>query len=124
MAGLTADRVGQLWTSAGSLLAERLEWHQLRRALWQPRLEDERHHAMELGLLEAPQVQDPVPELVRLDRVLGDWGAAALPLQLALAAAGLESVRRWQRFGFPAPAPALVCEAGEQTARGAICLLA
>jgi 3-oxoacyl-[acyl-carrier-protein] synthase-1 len=121
-AGLAAEGVSQLWTSAGANLTESLEWHQVRRALWQPRLEGDLHHAMELGLLEAPQLQDPAPQLVRLDRVLGDWGAAALPLHLALAAAALESARRWQRFGFAAPAPALVCETGDQPVRGAVCL--
>jgi 3-oxoacyl-[acyl-carrier-protein] synthase-1 len=115
-AGLAADGVSQLWTSAGANPTESLEWHQVRRALWQPRLEGDLRHAMELGLVEAPR-------LVRLDRVLGDWGAAALPLHLALAAAALESARRWRRFGFAAPAPALVCETGDRPVRGAVCLL-
>jgi hypothetical protein len=49
-------------------------------------------------------------------------GAAALPLQLAVACGQFRFEARLARFGHPPPRPVLVAETGDYPVRGALCL--
>jgi 3-oxoacyl-[acyl-carrier-protein] synthase-1 len=75
-----------------------LEWHQVRRKLW-----------------TKPEDANPEMEELLPQASIGDTGAATLPLALVIGCARLE-------FNFPPAERILVCEAGQEAARGAVVL--
>jgi 3-oxoacyl-[acyl-carrier-protein] synthase-1 len=100
-----------------------LEWHQTERQLWPIRLEESQRVAMMLGEVDAPAPEAPdKPRLFNLAQATGETGAAALPLQLAIACEQFRFEARLARFGYPPPRPVLVAETGDYPVRGAICL--
>ncbi len=100
-----------------------LEWHQTERQLWPIRLEESQRVAMMLGEIDAPEPEAPdKPRLFNLAQATGETGAAALPLQLAVACERFRFETLLTRFGHPSPRPVLVAETGDYPLRGAICL--
>lgn len=78
---------------------------------------------MMLGEIDAPDVEPSVtPQRLNLNSVTGETGAAALPLQLALACERFRFEAEIARYGFPGPRPALVCEMSDYPGRGALAL--
>jgi 3-oxoacyl-[acyl-carrier-protein] synthase-1 len=103
--------------------ADDLEWHQTERQLWPIRLEESQRVAMMLGEVDAPTPEAAdKPRLFNLAQATGETGAAALPLQLAVACEQFRFEARLARFGHPSPRPVLVAETGDYPVRGAICL--
>lgn len=100
-----------------------LEWHQVTQRLWPLRLPEQQRVAMMLGEIDAPDVApSAIPQRVNLNNVIGETGAAALPLQLAMACERFRYDAEMARFGLPAPRPALVCEMNDYPQRGAVAL--
>jgi 3-oxoacyl-[acyl-carrier-protein] synthase-1 len=95
----TADRVETAVLPMGSGVSAALEWHQVKRKLWL-----------------TPEDINPGMEEFSPQSSIGDTGAAALPLALALGCARFE-------FNFPSADRVLVCEGDQGTARGAILLV-
>ncbi|MEJ2693452.1 MAG: hypothetical protein P8166_10455 [Candidatus Thiodiazotropha sp.] len=94
--------------------ADDFEWHQTERQLWPIRLDVRQRVAMMLGEIEAPVPEAPnKPHLLNLAQVIGETGAAALPLQLAVACEQFRFEARLARFGHPSPRPVLVAETGD-----------
>ncbi len=100
-----------------------LEWHQLERQLWPETLEEEQRIAMMLGEVDAPVPNaEPRPQRLNLTAVMGDLGAAALPMELAVACEHFRYQVHMARYGFPTPRPLFVLENGDYPMRGAVCL--
>jgi len=100
-----------------------LEWHQLERQLWPETLEEEQRIAMMLGEVDAPvPTAQPHPQRLDLTAVVGDVGAAALPMELAVACEHFRYQVHMARYGFPTPCPLFVLENGDYPIRGAVCL--
>jgi 3-oxoacyl-[acyl-carrier-protein] synthase-1 len=93
-----AAAVGAVVLPFGAETSGALEWHQVRQRLW-------------------PNISTPVDRAEELlpGLVLGELGAAAFPVALALGWARLD-------FGYPPAGTVLVCEAGDQMPRGAVLL--
>jgi hypothetical protein len=99
------------------------EWHQVAQRLWPIRLDEQQRVAMMLGEIDAPEpVPSAEPKRFNLNQVTGETGAAALPLQLALACERFRYTAEITRYGFPTPRPALVCEMSDYPRRGALAL--
>lgn len=99
------------------------EWHQVAQRLWPVRLAEQQRVAMMLGEIDAPEpVPSAEPKRLNLNQITGETGAAALPLQLALACEHFRYTAETARYGFPAPRPALVCEMSDYPRRGALAL--
>lgn len=99
------------------------EWHQVTQHLWPIRLDEQQRVAMMLGEIGAPEpAPSAEPKRFNLNQVTGETGAAALPLQLALACEHFRYTAEIARYGFPAPRPALVCEMSDYPRRGALAL--
>ncbi len=99
------------------------EWHQVVQRLWPVRLAEQQRVAMMLGEIDAPEpAPSAEPKRYNLNQVTGETGAAALPLQLALACEHFRYTAEIARYGFPAPRPALVCEMSDYPRRGALVL--
>jgi hypothetical protein len=99
------------------------EWHQVVQRLWPVRLTEQQRVAMMLGEIDAPEpAPSAEPKRYNLNQVTGETGAAALPLQLALACEHFRYTAEIARYGFPAPRPALVCEMSDYPRRGALAL--
>ncbi len=109
-AALTAERLGGVVLPFGAETAGELEWYQVTRKLW-PR----RASGGEEGTEDLIESDQGTPEELRLHIALGEVGAAALPLALALACGRFE-------FDHPPLESILVCEAGEAPIRGAVVL--
>lgn len=100
------------------------EWHQIAQRLWPIRLDEQQRVAMMLGEIDAPEpAPSAEPKRLNLNQVTGETGAAALPLQLALACEHFRYAAETARYGFPAPRPALVCEMNDYPRRGALALI-
>ena len=120
-ASLDDQALRSLWLTSGDL-SSTLEWYQTKRRLWFPKVPKHLHHALELGVIEPPDLDDPAPRVHRLPSVFGELGAAALPVAIALVAAEYRMQRQMKRYGFQAPAPTAVCELGEHGTRTAVCI--
>jgi 3-oxoacyl-[acyl-carrier-protein] synthase-1 len=93
-----AAAVGAVVLPFGAETSGALEWHQVRQRLWpNPSTAVDRAEELHPGL------------------VLGELGAAAFPVALALGRARLD-------FEYPSVGTVLVCEAGDQGERGAVLL--
>ena len=78
---------------------------------------------MMLGEIDAPAPEAPAkPRLLNLARATGETGAAALPLQLAVACEQFRFEAHQSRFGHPPPRTVLIAETGDYPVRGALCL--
>jgi hypothetical protein len=100
------------------------EWHQVAQRLWPIRLDEQQRVAMMLGEIDAPEpAPSAEPKRFNLNQVTGETGAAALPLQLALACERFRYTAEITRYGFPTPSPALVCEMSDYPRRGALALV-
>ncbi|WP_305047219.1 hypothetical protein [Geoalkalibacter sp.] len=97
--GIRLDDVEELILTLSTETASQLEWHQTLMRLWPPRGE----------------VDSRDPQLLRPHPVLGELGAATLPVALALGCARFE-------FEHPPLASLLVCDGSEDGLRGAVCL--
>jgi hypothetical protein len=100
-----------------------LEWLQVENAVWPNQLPEELRQAMQDGLMEAPDNPDEHKlDTLGLTPVLGDTGAAALPLSLGLGVGKLNYFRRYSKFELPFANDVLVVDAGDIPTRGAIYL--
>jgi hypothetical protein len=125
----TADNPSLLQTADTVILGhargaeDDLEWHQLTRQLWPQKLDERQRVAMMLGEVDAPVPQEQASRRrLRLAVTTGEIGAAALPMQLALACEQFRHQAHMARFGFPGPRPLLVLENGDYPLRGGLCL--
>jgi 3-oxoacyl-[acyl-carrier-protein] synthase-1 len=93
------DRLETIVEPMGSSVPAALEWHQVRRKLW----------------LTPENINLGMEELSPLS-IIGDTGAAALPLALVIGCSRFE-------FNFPSVESVLVCEGDQGPARGAVLLM-
>lgn len=128
-AGVMAQQVAAVVTAQSGETADKLEWQQVRRAVWPLRLPEEQRVAMQAGEVTAPQPPpQKEPELLEAHRVVGETGAAALPLSLAMACGYLEFDCREQALldtqgdSSPSRRFCIVTEAGDKVHRGAVIL--
>lgn len=85
-AGHEPEAIDAVTHPHGHTLAQHLEWHALRQDLWPQRLPDELRAAQERGEIPAPAVPETrEPLCLQPSKLLGDFGAATLPLGLAVA---------------------------------------
>ncbi len=106
-----AASVQEVVTLAAGDAASELEWAQCAARTWPTTLNAGQRHAIELGLMEAPPEAGRLPRRLGVGPVLGDVGAAWLPLVLGLARRARLWQARWAALGVePEPAPAtLLC---------------
>ncbi len=110
-------------TGGAQGVSDDLEWHQLERLLWSDTLDEQQRIAMTLGEVDAPVPKArPRPQQLNLASVMGEVGAAALPLQLAVACEHFHYQASMARYGFAKARPLFVLENGDYPIRAAICL--
>lgn len=102
-AGFKAAEMKEFVLTLSAEKASHLEWHQTAMKLWPPRPPENEWDEPEM------------PEVLRLHYVLGDVGAAALPVALVLGCARFE-------FEHPLLESLLICDGGDVPVRGAVCL--
>jgi hypothetical protein len=125
----TASRPALLNEAATLLLghaqgeADDFEWQQTESELWPVKRAVMQRIEMVPGEVGAPLPEAPAkPRLLNLAQVAGETGAAALPLQLAVACEQLRFEAHLARFGHPFPRSVLVAETGDYPVRGALCM--
>lgn len=123
LATYNANDLSAIIQSLGAETTGEREWHAVLQRLYPKRLPEQQRVAMMLGEVDAPDIPDNerTPEL-RPYVALGDIGAAALPVSLALACAKFEHDKSFAAYGFEPPGAVAVCEAGDWPMRGAVIL--
>jgi hypothetical protein len=119
-AGIAATDIQGIVHNLGAETVQSLEWYQTTQQIWPRRISEQQRMAVQLGEIERADLpDDPIPQTILPYMTMGYLGAAALPMQLAMALAWIEYDARQARWGFPIRSHLLVCDTPDAPERGA-----
>ena len=120
-AGIQSADIQGIVHSLGAETAQSLEWYQTTQAIWPRRVSEQQRMAVQLGeIKQADLPDDPLPKTILPHLTMGEVGAAAFPIQLAVALAWIAYDTHQSKWGLPVRNHLLVCDTPEAAERGAI----